>query len=93
MFSNTFLPIYSNSVNKYATIRIKRDDSKFNLKKLVKNDVYHINVEISESNYNSKTYVNVHLNHMKLIKKAPEIDLGKIIKFDILDSDEDSDDE
>lgn len=76
---NTFLPIYSNEENKYATIRFKKNSSKY--PNFTKNNVYDIKYSIKQKEHEGKTYVNCYINSLKLVSRAPKIDLGQDIDF------------
>ena len=82
---STFLPIFNNTAHKYSTIRLKKD-FKINNLKLKQNDVCDIKFSICSRSYENKTYLAAHCVLIKLVKRAPPIDLG--VELELYDSDD-----
>ena len=76
---DSFLPIYSNSENKYATIRTKKNS---NFTKMSVNAVYEITFDTKKKKKDEKTYINCYLRSLKLIKKAELVDEGSDVEFE-----------
>ena len=68
-----FLPIYK--ADTYTTVRIRKTDAKF-----VANAVYMIVFSIHKFVKETTTFACM-LSKSKLIKKAPEVDMGELMEF------------
>lgn len=77
---STFLPIFSHPVHQYATIRFFKN-RKF--KRFSEGATYEINFKIALVNKNDKQYVNCHIESVKFVKAAPEIDMGEELDLDL----------
>ena len=81
---DTFLPIYSDDEKGYASIRFKKNHTYPNL---TPNAVYDLKYAIKQKEHEDKTYVSCYINSLKLVSKAPKLDLGEDLQFDDDDSD------
>ena len=80
-YKDSFLPLFENKKHKYATIRLKKDTQVSQLK-LTANDVVDIKFTVRKRvSEEGKISVNCHLESIKLVQRAPPVDLGQEITF------------
>ena len=77
---NVFLPIYSSETYNYSTLRVKSDRS------YEKNATYAIAFTITQNQKDDKVFVNVNLQHTRLVAKAILVDVGT--QIELSDNDE-----
>ena len=78
----TFLPIYVNEYYQFATIRFKKN---YTAPRVVKpNNVYEVSFMVKkiERGEPKKSFINCFITKMKLLAKAPQVDLGEDVDFD-----------
>ena len=85
-YAESFLPVYENKTHNYATIRLKKD-YKISKLKLLSGDVVNIEFVVRKRvNEDGKVSVKCYVDTIKLVSRAPPVDLGDELSF----SDEES---
>jgi hypothetical protein len=69
---STFLPIYATS--EYASIRFKKNPK---YSKMIPRNIYQVTFVVKRKTTDEKHYINCFLRKLKLISRAPDLDLGE----------------
>lgn len=84
---DSFLPIYENTTFKYATLRLKKNIMLSKLK-LNPNDTVDLKFTVRQTTRLDKVFINCHVESVKLVKRAPPVELGDALNLS--DSDDSS---